>query len=675
MPAPSDDVVLVLGAGASLPAPAGGPLFAEVRDACAERVGVRTADWPRDDPRRALLDHVIPEVFLKLLADADYRFDAALAAAVAGTPGTGPNAVHELAARVLAAGGTVWTTNWDRWIEDAYLARTGQALPAAVNGSGPPPAAPPVYGKLHGTAADPPTLMFRTPQIIRPLGRDWHDALVASCRGRTVFVAGYAGADVDLFPALDEALGAARAAYWLEGVGDQRLDDHAQAAYETWRFRLDGPRLDPSALPAAGRHLVWCGAGSAASDPSRGLLDALGDPTAVGRPPSWDDRYAAVAAQIRRVEPTRADRGRRLVVRAVVRERLADRRGAAARHAAAVIVGSPRDRRKALAALRNLVLLRAQPLRLLASRAYGLVAARERAEFVLLHAGGTGHDPARAAAIADGRVDATIDDALNAAMATRWSGDLRVAERIARAQLARALAQDLASQERDWPERISRASFELAQALVWQGAYDRADDVCRTAHMRVSGAKWTAWEFAMRATVRFAHGQYDTAERQFAEAETILRLEGFADFALTVVTGRSACLRAQGDLAGAARHLGRAERWPRKGKGSAAAILAERAELRAARGDPGGAAADWRALARSPLPLWSGIGHMRLAETGADPDANGRAATAAFAAAGSAWGAVRAQALADRWPRSEIERRADGLGPAAVFAPRSPWLM
>lgn len=338
-------------------------------------------------------------------------------------------------------------------------------------------------------------------------------------------------------------------------------------------------------------------------------------------------------------------------------------------------VGSPRDRRKGLAALRNLVLLRARPLRIAASRAYGLIAARERAEFVVLHAGGIRHDPARAAAIADGTQDATIDDALNAAMATRWSGNLRVAEAIARGQLGRALAQDLTSQERDWPERVSRAAFEFAQSLVWQGRYDDADDVCRTAHMRVSGAKWTAWEFAMRATVRFAHGKYATAERQFAEGETILRLEGFGDFALTLVTGRAASLRAQGDLAGAADHLRRAQAWPRKGPGSAAAILAERAEQRAAQGDASSAEVDWCTLSRSRLPLWSGIGSMRLAETGTDSAAHAAAAGKAFAAAGSAWGTLRGRALAEGWPQERTAAAALGLGPAEVFQPGGLWLM
>jgi hypothetical protein len=193
--------------------------------------------------------------------------------------------------------------------------------------------------------------------------------------------------------------------------------------------------------------------------------------------------------------------------------------------------------------------------------------------------------------------------------------------------------------------------------------------------MRVSGAKWTAWEFAMRATVRFAYGEYAVAERHFTQAEDILRLEGFGDFALTIITGRSACLRARGNPDGAAEHLSRAEVWPRKGRGSTAAILAERAELRTVCGDAAGAAADWRALSGSPLPLWRGIAFLRLAETGDDSSADGGQALAAFGSAASAWGLVRTRALLEGRGAAEVAAQAAGLGPPAVFTPGGPWLM
>lgn len=78
------DVVLFLGAGVSLPKPAGGPLFREVRDACAKWAGVDPHRWygrRRHVRRLRLLDHVIPEVFLKALADAGYRLEPGLARA------------------------------------------------------------------------------------------------------------------------------------------------------------------------------------------------------------------------------------------------------------------------------------------------------------------------------------------------------------------------------------------------------------------------------------------------------------------------------------------------------------------------------------------------------------------------------------------------------------------
>lgn len=671
MPDPAA-TVLFLGAGASLSLPAGGPLFAEVRDACAERMGVCTRDWPDQDPRRELLDHVIPEVFLKVVTDAGYRLEQALADAVSG--GVGPNAVHRLAARVLQGGGTVWTTNWDGWIERAYLELVGEALRPAVPGTGPPPPKPPFYGKLHGTADDPGRLLFRTPQVMRPLPSVWHRAVVESCRGRLLFVAGYGGADVDLFPALDAAMDVARAAYWFEGAGSAALLGHRLAGYETWRFRLTA-NADPAALPPAGRHLVWCGAGSSASDPSRGLLDAFGDPTPAGAVPSPGDRYDAVSRRVRALRPQATSRGRRLLTEAIVRERLADRRGAGARHLAVVIVGSRGDKLKALGALRNLGLLRARRLRTVASRVYAIVEpSRERADFIRQHAGEIRHDAALAERIASGKQSATIDAALNAAVSTRWSGDLRIAERLARAQLDRALTQDLDSAKRDWPERVSRAAFELAQSLVWQDRYYDADDVCRTAHMRLSGAKWTAWEFAMSATVRFAYGDYHEAEAQFARAETILRLEGFDDYTVTLSTGRSASLRLLGDLERAGEHLRTAERRPRKGPGSVAAVLAERAEMCLSAGDAKGTRAAWATLTGSQFPLWRGIAHLRLAETQSSrPDAE--QALRDFGQAGSAWGMIRSDAALEDTPRSAIDRAATDLGPSDVFVPGGPWLM
>lgn len=213
---PLDECVLFLGAGISLPLPAGGPLFLEVRDACAKRAGVDPRHWTSDasgrDRRFDLLDHVVPEVFLKVLDDAGFDLREALARAVNGDGTRGPNAVHELAASVAAAGGAVWTVNWDTRIEEVDPGLVPAVYP--IDGA---PSDDTRYGKLHGSAERPETLIYSAAQIVRPIEQGWADALVDSCRGRVLCVAGYAGADVDVYPALSEALAVSRVVYWFEG--------------------------------------------------------------------------------------------------------------------------------------------------------------------------------------------------------------------------------------------------------------------------------------------------------------------------------------------------------------------------------------------------------------------------------------------------------------------------
>lgn len=323
-----------------------------------------------------------------------------------------------------------------------------------------------------------------------------------------------------------------------------------------------------------------------------------------------------------------------------------------------------------------MVLLRTQPLRRTAVWLFTRVAGTtDQARFVRLQSGRTEHDPAEAAAIAREPDSVEIDAALDVAMGTRWSGDLRVAESIARAQLDRAMGSDLGSPHRDWPERVSRASFEITQALVWQGRYLEADDQCRTGYMRVSGAKWTAWEFAMRAMTRFAHGDYEVADEQFGIAANILHLEGFDDFAPTIWTGRAACQRVLGDLDAAAGHLRRVERHPRKREGSMVALFAEEAEQADVRGQADHAQRAWRRLCDSSLPLWRAIGHLRLAESGVDRARHADLAAGLFEGIGCRWGSIRTSLLKGDAGATDLGSLTRELGPEDVFAPGGPWLM
>lgn len=677
----SDRVVLFLGAGASLPPPAGGPLFEAVRDACAKRAGVNVRRWERPsatspgDPRRILLDAVVPEVFLSLLRSAGYDLAAPLCRAVKGTPGTGPNPVHHLAARILDVGGVVMTTNWDSWVERAYEGVTnGLALVPTVCPIDEPPAADALqYVKLHGSVDRPESLLFTTPQIVLPLERSWHHYVVEACRDRTVVVVGYAGADIDLYPALRDGFGVATASYWFEGVAGREQED-TPAGYERWRFELDDDLTRVDVLPTTGRHLVWCGNGSSLGNPSAAVLAAFGDRTPIESPPSGNAQFAAVDAEVSRAERLGRDgAGQRLLLSALVHERLGQRWRSGFLHLGVLVVGSSTERRKSAKSIANLVLLRAKSTRSLLNSAYQRVSrSPERSEFFRLQAGGVEHDPQAAQELLAQSGPTNIDAALNAASTGRWSGDLRVAETLARRQLAIAQVQDLESRERDWPERVARASFELAQALLWQGRFFETDDVCRTAYMRLTGAKWTSWEFALRGVVRAAHGDYPTALGLFRDAERLLLMEGFRDFTPSVVLGQSACQRLLDDLDGAAAQLARVRNQPRLGPGSLAALLSEDGELAAARGeDPLPA---WEALTRSQLPLWKGVGHLRLAEVGHETTDNLAAATAQFERVGSQWGLIRSRALAEGLDEVAVAALAVGLGPASTFVPHNPWL-
>ena len=55
-------------------------------------------------------------------------------------------------------------------------------------------------------------------------------------------------------------------------------------------------------------------------------------------------------------------------------------------------------------------------------------------------------------------------------------------------------------------------------------------------------------------------------------------------------------------------------------------------------------------MTRSTLPIWSGIGHLRLAEQGWDQAENCSRALVAFRKVGCRWGEIRATALTTAWP-------------------------
>lgn len=204
--------LFVVGAGASLAAPANLPLFDALRRVLAEWMGIDTEVGRR----------LPPEVFMNCVANGlgPDRLATWLVEALGPRPSEAvrqvgdpaPNAVHAILGSAMRAGDPVWSLNVDELIETAvqendpeFFTRLSDEL---VTHRGEPGSLHDgtLLMKPHGTLAKR-NFIFRTSQVIRPLPTRWAarlDADVATA-DEVVFI-GYRGADVDLRAPLDAAL-------------------------------------------------------------------------------------------------------------------------------------------------------------------------------------------------------------------------------------------------------------------------------------------------------------------------------------------------------------------------------------------------------------------------------------------------------------------------------------
>lgn len=194
---------LVLGAGASLAAPAGRPMFAAIRDSLIAPLDIDVSEhsWRQ----------MAPEALLSRLKSAGIDIDDELRRMLSGGE---PNALHYLAAAVLKSSGAVWTTNFDELIEDAAQ-RSGVAFhrllpddnPACECGLG-------HLAKVHGTLSGT-RVVARSEDVLLPLPSAWLGRLRDDLDGATVALVGYAGADIDLRTGLRDALTGTAGAVWF----------------------------------------------------------------------------------------------------------------------------------------------------------------------------------------------------------------------------------------------------------------------------------------------------------------------------------------------------------------------------------------------------------------------------------------------------------------------------
>lgn len=223
--------LLILGAGASVPPPTELPTFADLSAAVLLGLGWELVTrsggehhpggerwWEHKWYGRFAQPAMSPEVLFGALTT--YRVDYAerIACRLADKP---PNAVHGVAAQVLRAKGLVWTTNFDRGVEDSYgdahllrLSRAADKYPKMLQ---PLEAiAPGSLSKLHGTVDAVRTLAFADQELTKPLPPSEVEVLAEAAYGRTVVVYGYAAADADLTDLLVRVFRDAGEIVWFE---------------------------------------------------------------------------------------------------------------------------------------------------------------------------------------------------------------------------------------------------------------------------------------------------------------------------------------------------------------------------------------------------------------------------------------------------------------------------
>lgn len=218
------DLLLFLGAGASMPPPTLAPAFEPLTRLVLENLAWRRPD--RDAPSRWSHDGfpeinppwesgLPPEVVFRVLDGLRLDFATPVERLMASVV---PNAAHHVAARLLAAGGCVWTPNIDTAIERAWSMLPG--IPDLHRSLGPLIDVPGegyaerdfssvVAGtlvKFHGSADVPGSLAFTDRQLLTPLPASQVTHLAELAAGRHLAFYGYRGADPDLHDLLRESM-------------------------------------------------------------------------------------------------------------------------------------------------------------------------------------------------------------------------------------------------------------------------------------------------------------------------------------------------------------------------------------------------------------------------------------------------------------------------------------
>lgn len=602
---PAAGHALFFGAGASVAWPAELPLFAAIRDALAQRLGL--------DRDSKLLHAMAPEVLLDQLQRAEVPVQTVLREILSGGQ---PNALHNAAVYLLAAGGSVWTTNLDDLIERAaeqqgvkiHLVLPGQHLPCSCQRGH-------LY-KPHGTIRSG-QMALGSDQLFRPLAPDWEDAMRRGFRGQQVAVVGYAGFDLDLRGALDQALSEAADIHWfaIAGAvsGRDRLPLTAKAgSLNVHLASASDPRPDRLFIAwAKQQRLVE------QSDESLAWLDRMPDQTL--RLPEFKVGHVARGSALDLVGDL-----------------------AGARRSFRLALLNPSETRRAARGLLSLGLVhgavwRGPLLGLLAAVTEDTPLGRRRSLWRWRLRGlGFVYQPIQTVAAAEAALRRFPDDpqfGLELGSAAKLTSDLT---------RARQVLEDTRADEAHRPSADSRARragalvYNLSFVCRWQGELDRAEayaDELAAGLGGLAGLTWATWGQTELANLAILRGQFAEGLRLLEEVEERFALLGNQDGLIDTDCFRLPALRmvgldveAQEAAANARRRF--EQRLPRS-LFRHQAIAFEEGELARAAGDMKLAESSYRELVDSPRVVHSVLGLLGIGECqrarGVDPEAARRA--------------------------------------------------
>lgn len=218
-------IALFLGSGASRPSPSNLPTFGEMRTEWVEvisRVITRLVDAYRQEGLKKRIGETPPEALLQIIDQVlSGRLTETLRRTLDGS--AVPNIVHEVAAKLISRGGTVWTTNFDLLIERAAGLLPNDPVIAYDQAASDSFLDPRVrLLKPHGTLVAPDTLMFRSRDVLRPTSDAVHQRLASDLRTHQFVFLGYSASDLDLRPILRDHLNDSKGIMWFcfEGEAD-----------------------------------------------------------------------------------------------------------------------------------------------------------------------------------------------------------------------------------------------------------------------------------------------------------------------------------------------------------------------------------------------------------------------------------------------------------------------